>query len=145
MVIWFKFCSSTSFSFLFFYFFIIIFFLFFCTFIWLQGDLRGNWIKVIFYFYLILAYFLFYQLKITIFLNYYTLSNSFYFSVVVAIPFICYYQFFFFLMEHIFYKIILNIYFDHKHIIRLYRIFSVFYTGYMLVIHDGYTHPLWPL
>ena len=138
--------------FYFFFFFIYLFFyhdlfliLCFCTFIWLQRDLRDNWTKVIFYFCLILTYFLFYQLKITIFLNYYTLSNSFYFSVVVAIPFICYYQFFFFLMEHIFYKIILNIYFDHKHIIRLYRIFSVFYTGYMLVIHDGYTHPLWPL
>jgi hypothetical protein len=37
-------------------------------------------------------------------------------------------------MEHIFHKIILNIYFDHIHIMCLYRIFSVHCTGYMLVV-----------
>ena len=38
-------------------------------------------------------------------------------------------------MEHIFHKIILNIYFDHIHIMCLDRIFSVHCTGYMLVIY----------
>ena len=36
-------------------------------------------------------------------------------------------------MEHIFHKIILNIYFDHIYIMCLYRVFSMFCTGYMLV------------
>jgi hypothetical protein len=40
-------------------------------------------------------------------------------------------------MEHIFYKIIMNIYFDHIHIICLYRVFSVHCTGYMLVYIKG--------
>jgi hypothetical protein len=40
-------------------------------------------------------------------------------------------------MEHIFHKIILNIYFDHIHIICLYRVFSVHCTGYMLVIVES--------
>ena len=60
----------------------------------------------------------------------------FIFFVVGAIPFICYYQFYFF-MEHIFYKIILNIYFDHIHIMCLYRVFSVLCTDYMLVIYKN--------
>ena len=134
--------------FYFFYFFIYLFFyhhlflfLCFCKFIWLQVDLRGNWTKVIFYFCLILTYFLFYQLKIIFFLNYYTLSNSFYFSAVGAILSICFS--FIFSMEHIFHKIILNIYFDHIHIMCLYRVFSVLCTGYMLV-HGLYaSYLLW--
>ena len=36
-------------------------------------------------------------------------------------------------MEHIFHKIILNIYFDHILIICLYRVFSVHCTSYTLV------------
>ena len=40
-------------------------------------------------------------------------------------------------MEHVFHKIILNIYFDHIHIICLYRIFSVLCTDYMLVLLMG--------
>ncbi len=36
-------------------------------------------------------------------------------------------------MEHIFHKIILNIYFDHIYITCLYRVFSVLCTSYMLV------------
>jgi hypothetical protein len=37
-------------------------------------------------------------------------------------------------MEHIFHKIILNIYFDYIHIMCLYRVFSVHCTDYTLVI-----------
>jgi hypothetical protein len=36
-------------------------------------------------------------------------------------------------MEHIFHKIILNIYFDHIYIMCSYKVFSVHYTSYMLV------------
>ena len=44
---------------------------------------------------------------------------------------------FIYFMEHIFQKIILNIYFDHIHIMCLYRVFSVFCTGYMLVFNES--------
>ena len=40
-------------------------------------------------------------------------------------------------MEHIFHKIILNIYFDYIHIMCLYRVFSVHCTDYTLVICNG--------
>ena len=140
MVIWYNFCSSTSFSFLFIYFFkhdfffLSFFFLCFCTFILLQGYLRYNWIKVIFYF--LLDSNLFFVLLI---------KDNHFFSIIIhyLIPFIflLLVQFhlfviisFIFFMEHIFQKIILNIYFDHIHIICLYRVFSVHYMGYMLVL-----------
>ena len=129
MIIWYKFCSSTSFSFLFIYF---ILFLGFYTFIWLQGDLRGNWTKVIFYF--LLDSNLFSVLSI---------KDNHFFSIIIhyLIPFIflLLVQFhlfviisFIFFMEHIFHKIILNIYLDYIHIICLYRVFC---TGYMLVLY----------
>ena len=41
---------------------------------------------------------------------------------------------FIYFMEHIFHKIILNKYFDHIHIMCLYRVLSVHYTDYMLVL-----------
>ena len=42
-------------------------------------------------------------------------------------------EFAFFFYEHIFHKIILNIYFDHIHIMCLYRVFSMYCIDYMLV------------
>jgi hypothetical protein len=38
-------------------------------------------------------------------------------------------------MEHIFHKIILNIYFDHIHIMCLYKVFSVLYAS----LYRGHT------
>ena len=40
-------------------------------------------------------------------------------------------------IEHNLHKIILNIYFDHTHIMCLYRVFSVYCTGYTLVDDCG--------
>ena len=40
-------------------------------------------------------------------------------------------------MEHIFHKIILNIYFDHIHIMCLYIVFSVYCMGYTLVYNKS--------
>ena len=139
MVIWYKFSSSTSFSFLFIYFSIIIYFYFlcFCTFIWLQGDLRGNWIKVIFYFLLDSNLFSVLSIKdnhfFSIIIHYLIL---FIFLLLVQFHLFVIINFIFF-MEHIFHKIILNIYFDHIHIICLYRVFSVHCTSYMLVYIKG--------
>ena len=147
MVIWYKFCSSTSFSFLFIYLFFyhdLFLFLCFCTFIWLQGDLRGNWTKVIFYFWLILTYFFVLSIKDNYFFSiiiHYLIPFIFLLLVqshlFVIISFYFYFYFYFYLfiffMEHIFYKIILNIYFDYIHIMCLYRVFSVFCTSYILV------------
>ena len=101
----------------------------------LKGKICGKsyWIKVIFYF--LLDFNLFFVLSIkenyffSIIIQY---LIHFYFSVVGAILSIFYYQFYFFI-EHIFHKITLNIYFDHIHIMCLYRVFFVHYTGYMLV------------
>ena len=138
MVIWYKFCSSTSFSYLFIYLFfyhVLFLFLYFYTFIWLQGDLRVNWTKVIFYFCLILTYFMFYQLKITIFFLSIIIHYLIHFIFLLLVRFHLFVIIrFIFFIEHIFYKIILNIYFDHIHIMCLYRIFSVLFTGYMLVV-----------
>ena len=78
---------------------------------------------------------LFFDTKYSQKTTYYTLSNSFYFSVVHVIPSICYYYYFF--MEHIFHKIILNIYFDHIHIMCLYRVFPVHCTPYTLIIYKA--------
>ena len=105
------------------FFFSFLFFVCCCTFKWLQGDLRSNWIKVIFYF--LLDSNLFFVLSI---------KDNHFFSTIIyyLIPFIflLLVQFhlfviisFIFFMEHIFHKIILNIYFDHIHIICLYRDF----------------------
>ena len=43
-------------------------------------------------------------------------------------------------MEHIFHKIILNIYFDHIHVICLYRIFSVLglYASFVIITMDKF-------
>ena len=127
MIIWYKFCSSTSFSFLFIYFFIHDFF-FFCTFIRLQEDLKGNWTKIIFYF--LLDSNLFYVLSIktnhffSIIMHY---LIHFIFLLLVQSHLFVIISFIFF-MEHILHKIILNIYFDHIHIMCLYRVFSVHCT-----------------
>ena len=120
------------FIFLFFY-HILFLFLCFCTFIWLQRDLRGNWTNLIFLFLFDSNLFSILSIKNNYFLSiniHYLIPSIFLllvqFHLFVVINFI-------FLTEHIFHKIILNI-FDHRHIMFLYRVFSVFYTGYMLVI-----------
>jgi hypothetical protein len=68
--------------------------------------------------------------KLTFNLNHYLIIFIFLllvqFHLFVIINFILF-------MRHIFHKIILNIYFDHIHIMCLYRDFSVHYTGYMLI------------
>ena len=111
----------------------IFFFVCFYIFIGLQGDLRSNWAKVVFYF--ILDFNLFYVLSIK--------DNNF-FSIIIhyliLFIFLLLVQFhlfviisFIFFFKHIFHKIILNIYFDHIHIMCLYKIFSVHCMSYMLV------------
>ena len=101
--------------------------------LWLQGDLRDNWTKIIFYF--LLNSNLFSVLSI---------KDNHFFSIIMhyLIPFIflLLVQFhlfviirFIFFMENIFHKIILNIYFDHIYIMCLYSVFSVLCTGYILV------------
>ena len=146
MIIWYKFYSSNYFSFFFIYFFkhylfFLSFFVCFCTFIWLQGDLKNNWTKIIFYF--LSDSNLFYVLSIkdnhffTIIINYLIL---FIFLLLVQFHQFVIISFFFFLMKHIFTKIILNIYFDHIHIMCLYWVFSVHCTGYTLVIYKRRKH-----
>ena len=140
MVIWYKFCSSTYFSFLFIYsfkhdFFFLSFFLCFCTFIWLQWDLRSNWTNVIFYFF-------FFDSNLFSVLS---IKANHFSSIIIhyLIPFIFFcccwcnsiyllFISFIFFMEHIFPKIILKIYFDHIHIMCLYRVFFVHCTDYTL-------------
>ena len=135
MVIWYKFCSSTSFSFLFIYFSIMIFFYFF-IFLYVYMTARGskrqlNYGNLLF----LLDSNLFSVLSI---------KDNYFFSTIInhLIPFIflLLVQFhlfviisFIFFMEHIFHKIILNIYFAHIHIMCWYKVFSILCTDYMLV------------
>ena len=117
-------------------------FLFWCfyTFIWLQWDLRGNWIKVVFYFLLDSNLFSVLSIKD----NHFFLIIIHYLIYFIFLLLVQFHLFFIisfiFFMEPIFHKIILNIYFNHIHIMCLYKVFSVHCTGYTLVfiIQEGF-------